>query len=170
MIALVVAMSRNRIIGNQGRLPWQGQMPADMAHFKSLTTGQAVVMGRKTWESLPPKFRPLPNRANIVVSRRLTDPCPGAALMVPSDEMLWDMQHTYPDMFFVIGGGEVYRLFLPYADLVYATLIDAAFEGDTDFPELSETEWVAVDRQDYPTDENNCYPYSFLTYKRRQSV
>ena len=144
MIALVVAHSRNRVIGRDGGLPWH--LPTDMRHFKELTTGGTVVMGRKTWDSLPERFRPLPDRRNVVVSRR------GCAL-----------EEALTDDCFVIGGGEVYAQALPKADRVYATEIEADVEGDVTFPELG-PEWREVERSDEI--EENGHVYSFVTYER----
>ena len=144
MIALVVAHSRNRVIGRDGDLPWH--LPTDLKRFKALTEGGTVVMGRKTWDSLPERFRPLPNRRNVVVSRG----------SLPLDEAL-------QDACFVIGGGEIYEQALPRADRVYATEIDADVEGDVVFPELG-PEWREVERSE-PIEENG-HVYAFVTYER----
>lgn len=167
MISIVVAYDRLGHIGDKGSLPWP-RLPADMARFRQLTIGHTVVMGRKTWDSLPSGFRPLPDRTNIVVSRRANIRPEPDAVMVPSDSMLRDVQNTYPDQLMVIGGGEVYRLFLPYTSLVYATEIDGLFSGDTYFPVSQVRDhWEIIECQSFPADDSNVFPYRFMTYKRR---
>jgi dihydrofolate reductase len=144
VIALVVAYSANRVIGRDGGLPWR--LPGDLRRFKELTTGGTVVMGRKTWDSLPPRFKPLPDRENVVVSRS------GRRL----DDALT------PDCF-VIGGGEIYAQALERADRVYATEVEGEVDGDAFFPELG-PEWRETGRSERL--EENGHAYSFVTYER----
>ncbi|MDQ3742188.1 MAG: dihydrofolate reductase [Actinomycetota bacterium] len=143
MVAIVVAHSRNRVIGRDGGLPWH--LPTDLKRFKELTTGATVVMGRKTYESIPERFRPLPGRRNVVVSRS------GLRL-----------EEALTDACFVIGGGEVYAQALPHADRVYATEIDADVDGDAFFPELAG--FREVERSE-PVEENG-HVFRFVTYDR----
>jgi dihydrofolate reductase len=151
VIALVVAHSRNRVIGRDGGLPWH--LPTDLQRFKELTTGGTVVMGRKTWESIPERFRPLPGRRNIVVSRNGCD----------APEVFRSVEDALTDDCFVIGGGEVYAQALKRATRVYATEIDAEVEGDATFPALG-AEWREVERS-APVEENG-HVYSFCVYER----
>jgi dihydrofolate reductase len=156
VIACVVAHSSNRVIGRDGDLPWH--LPADMRRFRELTSGHAVVMGRKTYESLPDRFRPLPNRRNLVLSRD-----PGYA--APGAEVFGDLASALAACegdCFVIGGGATYAEALAVADRVYATEIDAEVDGDTYFPELSGWREVEVSE---PTAENG-HTFSFRTYVR----
>jgi dihydrofolate reductase len=151
VIALVVAYSENRVIGRDGDLPWR--LPTDLKRFKELTTGGTVVMGRKTWDSLPPRFRPLPDRRNVVVSRNGTD----------APEVRRSVEEALEEDCFVIGGGEVYAQALQRADRVYATEVAGAVEGDVVFPELG-AEWREVERSE-PIEENG-HVYAFVTYER----
>jgi dihydrofolate reductase len=132
VIGLVWAQSANGVIGRDGALPWH--LPEDMAHFRSLTAGATVLMGRRTWESLPPRFRPLPGRRNLVLSR------------TPRSGPGWEGAETFPDLaqalaaasgdVWVIGGAAVYRAALPYADRIVVTEIRERFEGDTHAPDV----------------------------------
>lgn len=158
MVSIVVAHSTNRVIGNHGKLPWH--IPADLARFRELTIGQTVVMGRKTFESLPDAFRPLPERRNLVVSANPSFRPPGAEV-VPTLEAALD---ACGGRCVVVGGGAIYAQALALADRVYATHVAAEVHGDTYFPELSEEEWRCVDESD-PQVEND-YPFLFRTYDR----
>lgn len=158
-MTFIVAMDVNRGMGWKGRLPWR--LPADLAHFRKTTTGHAVVMGRKTWDSIG---RPLPRRTNIVLSRR---PAPAEA-----EGVLWAgspeeaLRLAGNSQVFVIGGAEVFRLFLPMADRILLTLIHHEFPADTFFPELEEEAWRLVSSIPGITDEENPYSYTFLEYVR----
>lgn len=141
-LGLIYARARNGVIGKDNTLPWH--LPEDLAHFKATTLGQPVIMGRKTWDSLPPKFRPLPGRPNIVVTRQATWRAEGAQVahsvaqalaLCPQDSHPW-----------VIGGAELYALALPLATRVVVTEIDADFEGDAYAPSLG-PEWHEAQRQ-----------------------
>jgi dihydrofolate reductase len=158
-LGLIYARARNGVIGQGNQLPWR--LPEDMAHFKALTMGCPVIMGRKTWDSLPPKFRPLPGRRNIVVTRQAAWTAAGAeragsledAIALCGDEpRAW-----------VTGGAELYRLALPLAQVVEATVIAQDFEGDAHAPELG-PEWREVARQDHRSAAG--LAYSFRTYRR----
>jgi len=156
VIACVVAHSSNRVIGRDGDLPWH--LPADMRRFRELTSGHAVVMGRKTYESLPDRFRPLPNRRNLVLSRDPAYAAPGAEVFPDLASALAACDGDC----FVIGGGATYEQALAVADRVYATEIDAHVDGDTFFPELAG--WRAVETSE-PESENG-HTFSFITYDR----
>lgn len=158
MVSLVVAYASNRVIGADGALPWR--LPSDMKRFKEITTGHAVVMGRKTYESLPDAFKPLPHRRNIVLSKRLDYKPPGAEAFGDLDGAI---DATGGDCF-VIGGGTVYAEALPVAQRVYATEVEQDFEGDTFFPELPASEWRCVEREE--TIVENGVPFAFATYER----
>jgi dihydrofolate reductase len=132
-INLIAAIGKNRELGRGGRLLWQ--LPEDMRRFKALTAGHPVIMGRKTWESLPPRFRPLPGRTNIVVTRQAGYQADGATVVDGlSDAFLTAEKAPGADETFVIGGGELYAAALPYAARLYLTLVDATAEADTYFP------------------------------------
>lgn len=156
MIKIIVAMSENRVIGNNNELIWK--LSSDLKRFKELTTNNPVVMGRKTYESIG---RPLPNRRNIIISRQpdyLVDDC---EIVSSLEEALL---LTNSDCF-IIGGGEIYKQSLEIVDKIYLTLVHKEFEGDTKFPELNK-EWIEVSRANFDSDEKNEYNYSFIEYDR----
>ena len=161
MLSLIAAVARNRVIGMDNALLWH--LPEDMRHFRETTRGKPVIMGRKTWESLPESFRPLPGRLNIVVSRNPAYQAPGATLVGSVDDAIRCAGEAKE--IFVIGGEELYRQAMPRADRLYLTEIDAEFSGDAFFPEVSEQEWQEVSRR---AQEGDALPaFSFVTYQRR---
>lgn len=132
-ISLIAAVGRNRELGYQGELLWQ--VPADLKRFKELTRGHPVIMGRKTWESLPERFRPLPGRTNIVVTRQGGYSAPGATVVDGLSGAFLAAEAAPGSVeTFVIGGGELYEAALPYATRLYLTLVDASATADTYFP------------------------------------
>jgi len=164
MLSLIAAVARNRTIGNNNQLLWH--LPGDMRHFRETTRGKPVIMGRKTWESLPEKFRPLPGRLNIVVSHNRDYSAPGATLAESLENALrlaGDSEET-----FIIGGAELYRQALPTANRLYLTEIAADYEGDTWFPEIPPGEWREIVRSQ-PVEEAGL-AYTFAVYQRTQST
>jgi dihydrofolate reductase len=135
IISLVAAIgSGNNVIGKDGGIPW-GMIKADMQRFVKITTGHPVVMGRKTWESIPPKFRPLKNRTNIVVTRQQGYEAPGAVVVQSTNEALIASYNAAGgEEIMVIGGGEIYAELLPKANRLYLTVVKVDAEGDTFFP------------------------------------
>lgn len=145
MLALIAAIASNRAIGRNNRLLWQ--LPADMRYFRETTRGKTVIMGRKTWESLPAAFRPLPGRRNIVVSRNPNYPASGAELATSLEDALRLTENAgSDDEIFVIGGAELYRQALPCADRLYLTEVQAAYDGDVFFPPFSTAHWEETQR------------------------
>ncbi len=159
LISLIVAMDRNRLIGRGNALPWH--LPADLAHFKAVTMGKPIVMGRKTYESIG---RPLPGRHNIVISRNPHFAAAGCTV-VASVEQALAVSAAAPELM-IIGGAQLYAELLPRAQRLYLTRIDASFDGDAWFPELDANQWRELERSDHAADERNAYPYSFLTLER----
>ena len=157
---LIFARAANGVIGRNNALPWH--LPEDLAHFKRLTLGCPVIMGRKTWDSLPPRFRPLPGRLNIVVTRQAAWQAEGAVGAHSLPEALQQCQDQ-PDVW-VIGGAELYAQALPLAASAHVTEIDAPFEGDAYAPEF-DASWVETARllQTSTSGMN----FSFVTYKKR---
>ena len=155
MVALVVAHSANRVIGRDGGLPWR--LPGDLKRFRALTTGQTVVMGRRTYESLPDAFRPLPDRRNVVLT---ADP----GYRAEGAEVVGDLDAALAAPCFVIGGGDVYAQALPRAQRVYATELEADVDGDTFFPPLAPEEWRCVERSERTVEDGHAY--TFATYDR----
>ncbi|SDI17704.1 dihydrofolate reductase [Propionivibrio dicarboxylicus] len=142
MLSLIAAVARQRVIGKDNALLWH--LPEDMRYFRETTRGKPVIMGRKTWESLPEKFRPLPGRRNIVVSRNAAYVAPGAELAGSLDAALAATQGE--NEVFVIGGEALYRLALPHADRLYLTEIERDYDGDAFFPEIIAQEWQECSR------------------------
>jgi dihydrofolate reductase len=157
MISIVVARSRNGAIGRDGGLPWR--LPSDLKRFRELTEGHTVVMGRRTFESLPEAFRPLPRRRNIVLSRDPSYSPVGAEVC----SNLADALAASLDCF-VIGGGEIYTKALPVAERVYATEIDALVDGDVFFPELAPRQWRCVERG--ADISESTWRFAFCVYER----
>jgi len=158
-LTLVAAMARNRVIGQDGRMPWH--LPADLAHFKRLTLGHPIVMGRKTFAAIG---RALPGRRNIVISRS-QPPLPQDVLGVRSLEEA--IASCSPDdQIMVIGGGEVYRLALDQARFLELTLIDAAPEGDTWFPAVAPSDWQLTRMSVRPADQDNAFRLTFCRFER----
>ena len=161
MVSIIVAKSGNDVIGSRGELPWY--LPADLRHFKQLTTGHTVVMGRKTFDAIISRLgRPLPERHNIVVTRDAEFAYDGVEVMydVPSIRKL-------ASRVFVIGGGEVYRQTIDYADTLYVTEVHANIDGDATFPTIEPTKWRETSRETHTRDDKNQYDYDFVTYERR---
>lgn len=160
MLSLIAAVARNRVIGKDNQLLWH--LPGDMRHFRETTRGKPVIMGRKTWESLPEKFRPLPGRQNIVISRNPAYAAPGATLAASLEDALKLVETS--DEAFVIGGADLYRQALPFAECLYLTELTADFEGDTSFPEVPPTDWKETSRSQLA--EENGLAYAFVVYQR----
>ena len=162
-IALIVAVSRNGIIGQGGALPWR--IPEDMRRFKSLTVGKPCIMGRKTWESFPK--RPLPDRPNIVVTRDPTYRAAGGTIVHSFDEGVEAAKRMMPDAeeIMVLGGAEIYAQALSRAQRIYLTRVDASVDGDVRWPELDPTEWFEVSSQS--ASEPAQYPATFVVLDRR---
>ncbi|HYM60872.1 MAG TPA: dihydrofolate reductase [Thermoanaerobaculia bacterium] len=158
-ISVIAAVSANGIIGRGGALPWR--QSADLKRFKALTMGHHVIMGRKTFDEVG---RPLPGRPTIVVTRN-RDFTPAGTRSVGSLEEALALAENDPEVF-IVGGGEIYVQALPRAGRLYLTRIHAEVEGDTQFPEIDASEWRLIDSEHCEADENNQYPYSFLTYER----
>ena len=162
MLALIAACGRGRVIGIDNRLPWH--LPEDMKFFRETTRGKPVIMGRKTWESLPDAFRPLPGRLNIVVSRNAGFQAAGGTVVGSLPEALSAARDA--NIAFVIGGAELYRQSLPLADRLILTEIDQDYPGDAFFPPFSMDEWTETSRQ--PQVSATGLPFAFVTYERRR--
>lgn len=160
IISMVAAMAANRVIGKDNQMPWH--LPADLKHFKAVTLGKPVVMGRKTFESIG---RVLPGRRNIVVSRQtVTDP--RGAEWVTSLAQAFELLHGQPEVM-VIGGAEIYRQCLPLAQRLYLTEVTLETEGDAFFPDYQAAgSWAVADQCFLPADDNNPYDCRFITLIR----
>jgi dihydrofolate reductase len=159
LLELVVAVSENDVIGRANKLPWH--LPADLRHFKSLTVGKPVLMGRKTYESMG---KALPQRANIVLSRSAQF-APGDCQVVGT---LQEARALAGDVLMVIGGAEIYRQCLPLASCIHLTLVHTRIEdGDTFFSDWRDARWHETARQRFERDDNNAHAFSFITLERR---
>ena len=159
IVSIVVAISENHVIGKDNKLLWY--LPNDLKHFKDITAGHTVIMGRKTYESVG---KPLPNRRNIVITRQniTIEGCEvvnsiEAALALCSDEA----------EVFIVGGAEIYRQSLHLTDRIYLTIVHKQFDGDSYFPEIEANEWKETAREDYEPDIKNNLPYSFITFEQQ---
>ena len=163
MLSIIVAIAQNNAIGKAGQLLYH--LPNDLKRFKSLTTGHTIIMGRKTFESLPNGA--LPNRRNIVLSRDVTLVLPGAEVF-PTLAAALAACETEEEEVFVIGGASLYVQALPLAQKLYITLInDTPLDADTFFPLTDSCEWQSVFSEHHPVDERHAYPYTFIDYLRR---
>lgn len=161
MISFVFAMDKHKVIGKDNWMPWD--LPRDLQFFKKLTMHHTIIMGRKTFESFK---RPLPNRRNVIITRDQSYDQPECVILHSIEPVLaWNRED--PDQeYFVIGGGEIFKHFLPYADRMYMTYIDALFEGDTYFPEYDQDQWKLTKKERGIEDEQHSYAYYFLQYDR----
>jgi dihydrofolate reductase len=158
-ISFVVAYDRNRAIGKNNRLPWH--LPDDMKHMRKLTMGKPLIMGRRTWDSIG---RPLPGRTSIVLTRDRDFRCDGCLIARTTEEAL-KLAAAAPEII-VFGGARVFEEFLPVADRIYLTEVEAKVDGDTHFPVLDPTEWREVERTRHPADERHAHAFSFVTLDR----
>jgi dihydrofolate reductase len=159
-ICLIAAMDRHRVIGRDGDMPWH--LPADLAHFKTITMGLPIVMGRKTWASIG---RPLPGRQNIVITRDRDSQIDGCDV---ANSLEQGIKLAEKDPVMVIGGGEIYRMAMPVADRLFITEVNTSVaDGDTVFPEIEPNHWHQIRRQTRPADDKNAFELAFVEYVRR---
>ncbi|HVW96950.1 MAG TPA: dihydrofolate reductase [Mucilaginibacter sp.] len=158
IVSAVVAIAENRAIGKDNKLLWH--LPNDLKHFKTITSGHTIIMGRKTFDSVG---RPLPNRRNIVITRR--DITIDGAEVVNSLDAAVALCKNEQEVF-IVGGAEIYNMAMPVTDRIYLTVVHQEFDGDAFFPEISPDEWKETEREDHAPDEKNPIPYSFITYER----
>jgi len=161
-IAIVAAFDRNGVIGRGNRLPWH--LPDDLRHFKRLTLGRPIIMGRRTWESLPGL---LPERTHIVVTREPAYRADGAVVVHSLDAAL---AAAGGDEALVVGGAGLYALALPRAVRLYLTLVDAEVDGDVFFPAIDRAQWREVAREPHGADERHAFPFAFVTLERVVAV
>ncbi|TWS95547.1 dihydrofolate reductase [Streptococcus sp. sy018] len=162
-ISAIWAEDNKGLIGKEGRLPWH--LPKDLAHFKAITSGQAILMGRVTFEGLG--GRPLPNRTNLILSRDKTFQAQGVQILHSVEEVLewFDKQDKN---LYIAGGSEIYRLFEPYYDRLIVTKVDGEFDGDTYFPKLDLTTFEQVSDVFYEKDEKNAYDFHVVVLERNK--
>jgi dihydrofolate reductase len=158
-ISIIVAASENNVIGVAGELPWR--LSDDLKRFKAITMGKPIVMGRKTWDSIG---RPLPGRQNVVITRQAGFAADGCDIVTSKSEVIAVTAGAAEVM--VIGGSQVYELFLPDAQRLYLTRVRAEVQGDAFFPEIDESEWRLVNDESHAADDRNAFAFSFRTYER----
>ena len=158
-ISAIVAMSKNRVIGRQNQLPWH--LPADLRHFKKITLGHPIVMGRNTFTSIG---RALPGRRNIVISRNPRFEASGCEVFHSIDGALQAVSSA--DEVFIIGGAQLFQECLPKIERIYLTLIHADIAGDTFFPEIDYSRWREMAKENHTPDGENQYSYSFITLQK----
>ena len=162
---MIVAVAANGVIGKDNDLVWS--LPDDMKYFMNSTKDHFIILGRKNYESLPPKFRPLPNRTNIVITRQPAFELDNAFVVHSLDEAIELCRQKSQEKVFVIGGGQIYEQAFAIADTLYITEINQAFEGDTFFPSYNKDEWKETSRKHHSIDERHKYSFDFVTYKRK---
>lgn len=162
MLAIVVAAAENNVIGKDNDLIWH--LPADLKHFKSLTMGHPMIMGRKTFEAIG---KPLPGRTSIIITSQKNYQAEGCLVVHSLEEAIAKGKGLDTEQVSIIGGANVYKQALPLADIVYLTRVHASFEGDAYFPELPDDAWQVVEQEHHEPDEKNKYSYTFLTLKRK---
>ena len=160
-ISFVVAAATNNAIGKEGKLPWN--LPNDLKHFKNVTWGMPVVMGRKTFESLG---KALPGRKNIVITHNPTWTAKDAVVVQKIEDALFVARQTDTKEVMVIGGGEIFKLLFEKCNRIYLTRVEAEPEADTFFPVINPKEWHLVSQKNHEADEKNDYNYSFQTWER----
>ena len=165
-VALIAAFAQNLVVGINNSLPWH--LPEDLKYFKRTTSGKAIIMGRKTYESIG---RPLPNRTNIVVSRNATFSAEGVVVVASLEAAIKHAEDVNTingvDDVMIIGGAAIYEASLPLADRLYLTHVHANVEGDAYFPSVDFSQWLEVARDDFQKDESNPYDYSFVVYDKQ---
>jgi dihydrofolate reductase len=159
---MIVAMARNGVIGRDNTLPWR--LPEDLRRFKAITMGKSILMGRKTFESIG---KPLPGRLNFVLTRNRDWHADGVTVVTTVAEALRNVGDA--DEVIAIGGTEIYRLFMPFAQRIYLTRVHAQIPGDTTFPDFDPTQWLDVEHSDHPADEKNAYDVTFVTLERQNA-
>lgn len=168
IVSMIAAVAKNYTIGKNNDLPWK--LPDDMKFFMNSTKGHHVIMGRKNYDSLHEKFKPLPNRTNIVVTRQKNFNAPGCSVTHDVSEALNIARNAGEPEAFVIGGAEIYKLAFPDADRLYLTEIDAEVEGDTFFPRFDKHEWRESSRTHHEKDEKHEYAFDIVVYDRIKKI
>ena len=164
IVSAIAALSRNKVIGKNNDLPWR--LPDDMKFFMETTKGHHVIMGRKNYDSLHDKYKPLPQRTNIVITRQHNFQAPGCVVLNAVEPGLEIARNNGETECFIIGGAEIYKLAMPYTTRLYLTEIDAEIEGDTWFPDIAKEDWQEVSRKRHPADDRHKYTFDIVVYDR----
>jgi len=164
IISMIAAVASNGAIGRANDLPWH--LPDDMKYFMQTTKGHHIIMGRKNYESLPEKFRPLPNRTNLVVTRQRGFQAPGCTVVHTLEEGIKIAKENQEPELFIIGGAEIYKAAFPLAGQLYLTEIHQEVEGDTFFPFFDKKQWHEISRINHSTDLRHAYSFDFVIYEK----
>jgi len=164
-ISMIAAMSTNRVIGINNDLPWH--LPDDFKFFQSKTKGHHVLMGRKNYESLPPKFRPLPDRINLIITKKNNYQAENSYIFHSLEKAIEYAEIQGEQELFIIGGGEIYQLALPYADTIYLTEVNASLNGHAYFPVFNKQIFKETLRSHHASDERHLYSFSYVTYQKK---
>ena len=166
IVSAIAAVADNGVIGRKNDLPWH--LPDDMQFFKQTTLGHPIITGRKNYESIPPKFRPLKGRLNVVITRDADYQAPGAAVVTSLEAALERAKEEGKEEVFIIGGGQIFREALEkdLVDRLYMTFVHADVEGDTHFPAIDAADWQERGRERHEADERHAYAFSFVTLDR----
>ncbi len=159
-ISIIVAISKNNAIGKDNKLLWH--LSDDLKRFKKLTTGHTIIMGKKTFDSLPNGA--LTNRTNIVITHNKDIKIPGCIMAYSINDAIEKCNND--DEIFVVGGGSIYKQFLKFANKIYLTIVQENFDADTFFPEINFNEWKIIEQTDFLSDKKNKYAFSFITYEK----
>ena len=165
IISMIAAVATNRVIGKDNDLVWR--LPDDMKYFMETTQNHFVIMGRKNYESIPHKYRPLPNRVNIIVTRQDDYSAPDCVITNTIEEAIDYAKEQNQEEVFVIGGGQIYKQALPLAHKLYITEIKEHFDGDTYFPDFDHRQWDELSRKHHGKDEKHKHDFDFVIYKRK---
>lgn len=162
ILSAIVAMAENRVIGNGNKMPWH--LPADLKHFKAVTNGHPVLMGRKTYESIG---KPLPNRTNMIITRDRQYSAQDCLVINDINTALSMAEELDQTEVFIIGGAEIYQQLMPKVQRLYLTKVHHHFTGDAYFPELNASEWCEISHETHEADDKNPYAYTFITLERK---
>lgn len=160
MLTIIAAVAKNNALGKNNDLIWH--LPADLKRFKAITLGHHIIMGRKTFESLG---KPLPNRTTIIITRNPDYIAPGCIVVNELEEAI--KAAAADENPFILGGAEIYKQAMSFADILDLTLVHESFDGDAFFPVIDMSKWTEMSRQDFKADDKNKYDYSFVQYKKK---
>jgi dihydrofolate reductase len=166
-ISLIAALTKNFVIGKNNDLPWH--LPDDMKYFMQTTSRHHVIMGRKNYESIPEKFRPLPNRTNLVVTHQSNFQAPGCIVVNSIDEALTIARNNHEQEVFIIGGAEIYKQGFHKTDRLYLTEIHTELNGDTYFPQFDKSKWIERTRKHHPADDRHAFAFDFVVYEKNHT-
>lgn len=164
IVSMIAALTKNNVIGKNNDLPWH--LPDDMKYFMQTTKGHFVIMGRKNYQSIPEKFRPLPNRTNIVITRQTNFEAPGCQVINSLDEAIAVCKKANPKEIFLIGGSSIYKEGLQFANKLYLTEIHAEIDGDVYFPQINKNDWKEKSRVPHSNDDRHQYAFDFVVYEK----